>query len=63
MVDLITFFRWELNFFFIIEGCKFKTTDEPLNKDLDIKINVKKTKVLVCERENKTRIKIRGNQI
>jgi len=39
--------------------------NETLNKDLNMKINVQKTRVLVRGRENKTivKIKLRGNQI
>lgn len=42
-----------------------KIMDETFVKELNMKINVQKTKVLVCGRENKTRVqlKLRGNQI
>jgi len=41
-----------------------KTMDETLKKVLEMRINVKKTQVLVCERENSTRIQIKiRNQI
>lgn len=39
--------------------------DEILNKDFKMKINVWKTKVLLCEKESKTRVHIQliGSQI
>jgi len=36
-----------------------KTMDEIFNMELDMRINVKKTKVLVYGRENRTRIQIK----
>jgi hypothetical protein len=36
-----------------------KTMDKSFKKVLEMRINVKKTQVLVCERENSTRIQIK----
>jgi len=33
--------------------------DETFKKELEMRMNVKKTKVMVCERENSTRIHIK----